>query len=51
MTWEETEYAVVSRAEALAEVAAHGVPTAEFLAECGSLAEYSAREVLYWLGY
>jgi hypothetical protein len=52
MTYEEaTEGVEVTKQEALREIARHGLPTDEFLAECGERDTYNSIEVLAWMGY
>ena len=55
MTYSESaENVTISRARALAELTAHGVPAceyAEFFADLGNRESYNAGDVLRWLGY
>mgnify|MGYP006435320555 CR=1 FL=1 len=41
----------VTRQQALAEIARHGISIAEFDADMGVHDEYNAADVLGWLGY
>ncbi len=51
MTFEEAMDAVVSKAEAVAEIRRHHQDPAEFFAEVGEREDYPGSEVLGWLGY
>lgn len=53
MTHEEANTALVTRAQALAEIAKHdsGEPLEDFLATYGDKQEYKGSDVLAWLGY
>jgi hypothetical protein len=51
MHYEEACTSIVSRKEALDEVAAQGSDRSEFLADLGDKAEYLGGDVLEWLGY
>lgn len=51
MTYEQAIEATVTRDEALAEIAAHGIDFSEFVEEYGDREEYEGADVLGWLGY
>lgn len=51
MGYEEAVEAVVTRAEALAEVRKHEADVSDFLRDCGDKSEYVGGDVLAWLGY
>jgi hypothetical protein len=51
MTFEEAMDAIVTKAEAEAEIRRHSQDPAEFFADIGERAEYDGSEVLEWLGY
>ena len=42
---------IVTKAQALNEVADHGIDASEFLEDYGDHDQYDAYEVLQWLGY
>lgn len=52
MTYDEACEAILTRAQAKAEIARHDCDGWEaFLADCGDHAEYKGETVLTWLGY
>ncbi len=51
MNYDEAVLATVTRAQAMRELAAHGVNAAEFFADVGDKQMYTGAEVLDWLGY
>ena len=51
MRLEEAMEAVVSKAEAIAEIRRHNQDPAEFFQEVGERDEYVGSDVLEWLGY
>jgi hypothetical protein len=51
LTYDDAVGAVVSKAEAVAEIRRHGHDPAEFFAEIGERDQYVGFEVLDWLGY
>ena len=51
MTYDEAIETIVTRGEAAAEIAAHGIDFSEFVEEYGDREEYRGADVLAWLGY
>ena len=51
MTYEQAIEAVVTRREAIDEIAAHGLDFSDFVEEYGNREEYQGADVLDWLGY
>jgi len=51
MTFEEAMDAIVTKAEAAAEIRRHYQDPADFFSEAGERDEYQGSEVLEWLGY
>lgn len=49
--YESAEGLLLTKERAIEEVIAHGCSPCEFLAEMGEEEQYSATEVLEWLGY
>ena len=51
MDYDEACEAMVTRAEAKAEIQNHGAEFYRFVRECGDCGEYRGQVVLDWLGY
>lgn len=51
LTYDDAVVAIVSKAEAVAEIRRHGQDPAEFFDEIGERDQYVGHEILDWLGY
>lgn len=51
MDFETAQQAIITKAQAIAEIKRHGVDPVDFFNEVGTKTHYKGSDVLWWLGY